>query len=184
VTEPPVFVSRFAEPTRAVPVPLGPCRCPGSPHAEDQALVRAEIGDGEFRSAVQRGGFSAGPIFDAARSDDEFIATFTLSWTLLDDSGEPAPITPRMAGLLDEETRLLLLAQLNKAAGRSVFVKRTKIDAALQDIGSAEWVAASELLGLVSSLIASSRPLPNASGAPSRASSRGSASRARAKPRG
>jgi hypothetical protein len=140
--DPPLFVSRFAEPTRVDTVQLGPCRCPGTPHGEDTALMRSEIGDGELRAATAKGGFSDGTgVFNGARSDDQCIAEFTLSWTLLGNDSQPAPITAA-------KTRLALLAQINKAS------------------------------------LANRRPLPNGSGAPSRASSRGSASRRRTKPRG
>jgi len=144
----PVIVGRRADPTRTTVVPLGPCRCPGSPHDQDSAVVRAELGEGEMRSASTRGGYSAGPMFDGARSDAEWIATFTLSWTLLDNAGEPIPITAAEAMLLDEEVYVGIMDELSQKSAS-----------------------------------ATRRPLPNASGAPSRDSSRGSASRHRAAPR-
>ena len=36
-------------------IDLGPCRCPGTVHGHDSAVIRAEVGDGEFRSALASG---------------------------------------------------------------------------------------------------------------------------------
>lgn len=177
-----VQVSRFADPSRTTTIPLGPCLCPGGVHGDDSAEIRSEIGDGEFRSAVNRGGFSGGPVFDPAKSDDEFIATFTTSWTFLDRVGQPMPITARNASLLDEGTRLAFIAGLNAAAGSSVQISKAQLLEAIDDVAAGDVVPASSMLSIVSLLMGRERVLPNGSGGPSRASSRGTASpRRRAK---
>jgi hypothetical protein len=122
-SEPAGIVGRFADPNQWVIVPLGPCRCPGTPHLQgDSAQMRAEIGDGELRAATTRGGFSSGLNFNGAQSDDECIATFTRAWTLTDGERDKnrqlleVPITPAAASLLDEATRDALLEQIQKAS--------------------------------------------------------------------
>jgi hypothetical protein len=110
-------LSRFADPKRTQTIDLGECRCPGAPHGNDTAEVRAEIGDGEFHSAVGRGGWSSGA-WNGQDSDNEVVATFTKRWTLLDAEGQPAPITAAMVVLLDEATRMPLLLAISEAADR------------------------------------------------------------------
>ena len=107
------FLSRFADPRRTTPVDLGPCRCPGSPHERDSATVRAEIGEGELRSALAAGlAATGGAWYDGAAGDSESLARFTTSWTLLDEKGEPVPLSRAQADLLDEPTRDALLAAI------------------------------------------------------------------------
>jgi len=111
-------ISRFANPRVTKPVDLGPCQCPGKPHERDSAVVRGEIGDGEARSAAGHGGYRDGTgVFDGAASDDESIARFTLSWTLVEADLKPVPITTEVAALLDAGTRDALLGAIGEAVG-------------------------------------------------------------------
>ena len=66
-------MGRFADATRTNRVELGPCECPGSPHPEDFALVRAEL----FAPQISR--------FTGAAADDvpEVAARFIQSFHLL-----------------------------------------------------------------------------------------------------
>jgi hypothetical protein len=111
------LLPRFADPEATVPVDLGPCRCAGSPHERDTATVRAEIGDGELRSALSRGGFAGEGGFDGGAADDESIARFVLAWTFTDARGRPVPISRQAASLLDEATRSTLLDAIASAVG-------------------------------------------------------------------
>ncbi len=109
-------LSRFADPRRTSSVDLGPCRCPGTPHGRDSAEVRVELGDGEVRSALRRGGFRRSDAWNEADSDTECVVVATRSWTLLGEDGEPLPITFEQADLLDEDTRTPLVAAAAAAA--------------------------------------------------------------------
>jgi hypothetical protein len=112
---------RFADPSLFTTVPL-----PGG----GEAVMRSEIGGGEARSASTRGGWIDRnrwlatpekdrdpdmPDFNGSRSDAEFIARFTKSWTLTKRDGSPAPITADMALLLDEPTWLALMDHIQGA---------------------------------------------------------------------
>jgi hypothetical protein len=137
------IIGRFADPTATATVDLGPCRCRHTPHERDSAQRRTSIGDGEAKAVWAAGWQSTNlEYMDWEAANDAAIARFITSWTLLDEKGDPVPITRQTASLLDEPTRQALLVGLNE--GR---------------FGGAA--------------------LPNGSGAPSRASSRGSASRTR-----
>lgn len=110
---------RFADPRATKPVALGPCRCPGTPHADgDSAVVRAQIGDGEAKSATVVG-FAAtgGRYYDSAAGDNEAVARFTISWTLVDGDGRAVPITPELVTLLDEDTRDTLARAIAESVG-------------------------------------------------------------------
>jgi hypothetical protein len=103
--EPVELLGRFADPELTKEVDLGPCDCPGQSHGNDSAQVRAQIGDGEFNATL----------YDQptpADADDAIAARFTLSWTLLDQDGEPVQITPTAIRLLDRTTRTALLMAL------------------------------------------------------------------------
>lgn len=99
----PAVISRFADPRQTKTIDLG---------GGDSAEVRSDIGDGEARAASIRGGYRRGEEFNGADSDDEFIGTFVLSWTLKDPDGNPAPVTAEMASRLDGSTRSMLLAAI------------------------------------------------------------------------
>jgi hypothetical protein len=108
-------MARFADPSLFTTVEL-----PG----DQSAVMRSEIGGGEARAASTRGGWidrnrwlatpekdrdPDPPDFNGARSDAEFIARFTKSWTL------GKPITPENALLLDDPTWLALMGQIQAA---------------------------------------------------------------------
>lgn len=76
-------MGRFADATRTNRVELGPCECPGSPHPEDFALVRAEL------SAHEISRFTGADAEDVA----EVAAGFIPSWNLLGNDGRPMPVT-------------------------------------------------------------------------------------------
>jgi hypothetical protein len=124
--EPVELLSRFADPDASEEVDLGPCRCPGAPHGRDSATIRAEIGDGELRSAyapAKRFHEDGRSYIDEAAGDDSVAARFTVSWTLfmhgLDEKRKPAlvpvPITARSMSLLDEASRTSLMLPINAA---------------------------------------------------------------------
>jgi hypothetical protein len=136
-------MSRFADPTAVATVTLGPCQCPGTPHEQDEAVVRWQLG----ASALARVGAaeltsSRGDIYASWR---QLIVEATVRWNLSTEyEGEVVvvPVTAATVAELDEATLTTL------ARG---------IDDLIQERGT----------------------LPNASGAPSPASPRGSASRTR-----
>jgi hypothetical protein len=108
---------RFAEPNQTKSVPLGPCRCPGTPHAEgDKADVRTSIGSSEAKSAYGAGvryHADGTAYWDEAVGDDTAIARFTTWWNLVDKKRKPIPIDARTVSLLDVPTRALLLDPIN-----------------------------------------------------------------------
>ena len=119
--EPVELRGRFADEDATEDVDLGPCRCPGAVHGRDNATIRAEIGDGEFRSALAaatRFREDGSSYTDPAAADDSVAARFTLSWTLQDRHGKPVRITPRALSLLDEASRLAVMTPLQKIIQR------------------------------------------------------------------
>lgn len=125
MTEEPVpVIGRFADEhaTTTIDFPGG-CRCPGTPHAVDQAVIRTELGDGEIKAVITAGLQATGMEYlDWEAGNDYAIARFTLSWNLLMpgpvEKGKPtvipAPITAKMASLLDEASRQVLLKAINE----------------------------------------------------------------------
>lgn len=124
-------MSRFIDPTATQRIDLGPCGCPGTPHESDWADIRARLSGLEFAA------------FEHATGEREaagLAATHILAWSLLDDDGDPAPITGETVWLLDAATMTALSTAFAAVLKGSVTV-------------------------------------PNGSGARSRSTSRGSASR-------
>lgn len=144
---------RFAEPRATKPVPLGPCKCPGTPHGDgDTGDVRVSVGASEARSAYGAGvryHADGTSYWDEAVGDDTAIARFTTWWNLVDKKRKPIPIDLRSVALLDQGTRDLLLEPIN-AMLRELFPAGFAGGGAATDEGS----------------------LPNAPGAGSAASSR------------
>lgn len=100
-------MSRFVNTTATRTVDLGPCECPGTPHARDEALVRAEMSNQD--------------ILDFANSEDgeetaEAVANLTIGWNLLGDDGKPCPPTKEAVLALFTPT----LRSLIKGIGESV----------------------------------------------------------------
>jgi len=115
-SEPVDVFGRFADDKATIEVDLGPCRCPGTPHEQDSAQVRADIGDGEAKSVRVAGWQSTGmEYYDFEVANDAAVAKFTVSWTLRGKYDELVPITRRTVTLLDEATRLALLTEINRA---------------------------------------------------------------------
>ena len=145
-------MSRFADIAALQRASLGPCECPGTPHDEDFAMYRtqlgasalARIGRAEIEGAVQH---------DPLAAHRQVILEAVTSWNLLwlDPSGDP-----------DDPDRKVVPVPINSG---TVELLNDSIRPLAEEIDKA----------------ISGGPSPNASGAPSRASSRGSASRARTK---
>jgi hypothetical protein len=72
-------MSRFANPDARDRLVLGPCECPGTPHAEDYLELRTELG---AEDAIV---METGAIFDK-------LTVLIVGWNLLDNDGEPAPV--------------------------------------------------------------------------------------------
>lgn len=140
-------MSRFADPLAVETVSLGACQCPGTPHEQDEAEVRyqlgasalARIGRAELEGAVR-----LDPFAGYRQTVYETVVSWNLRW-----QGEPdtdgerpvvaVPVTLDAIELLDTDT----LKTIAETADRLITTKGT---------------------------------LPNVSGARSRASSRGKAS--------
>lgn len=75
-------MGRFVDAAKTRRVELGPCECPGTPHPEDFALVRAEL------SAHEISRFTGADAEDVA----EIAAGFIPSWNLLGNDGRPMPV--------------------------------------------------------------------------------------------
>lgn len=136
-------MSRFADPGATAVVPLGPCQCPGTPHEQDEAVVRWQLGSSALgRVGAAEIAAARGDVFTAWR---QLVVEAVVAWNLMaeeDGQAVAAPVSLRSVAELDEDT----LTSLATAIDRLV-----------------------ETRGV----------LPNASGAPSPASPRGSASRTR-----
>jgi hypothetical protein len=72
-------MSRFADPTVTARLDLGPCQCPGTPHASDYIEMRTELGARDVLAVA------TGDSLDA-------LATLIVGWNLLDNDGTPAPV--------------------------------------------------------------------------------------------
>jgi hypothetical protein len=107
-------MTRFADPLATATVVLGPCQCPGTPHEQDEATIRTQLG----ASALSRIGRAE---IDGAVRGDHFAAyrrlvlEATQSWNLLwpnpaieneDDERKPVPVPINEATveLLDNDT--------------------------------------------------------------------------------
>lgn len=145
-------MSRFADIASLARASLGACQCPGTPHDEDFAMYRtqlgasalARIGRAELEGAVQH---------DPLAAHRQLVVESVVSWNLLwlDPNGDPEDADRKVVAVLINDSTVELLDE-------SITPLAAEIDAAI-----------------------SGGPSPNASGAPSRASSRGSASRTRTK---
>lgn len=87
-------MSRFDR--EPVPVPIGPCECPGTPHGDGDFVYLAPVISMAGGMAVQ------GAILDAQGDSvrlQELLAHVYLAhgvtgWNLLDERGKPVPCTP------------------------------------------------------------------------------------------
>ncbi|MEO5965224.1 MAG: hypothetical protein ABIR11_07140 [Candidatus Limnocylindrales bacterium] len=120
-------VSRFANPNLTEDLRFE-CRCPGAPHETDIVVVRQELGAGEEARAGAAGWAATnGEYFDWEAATDKLISIGVVRWTFLDSAGEPMPVTPRSASLLDEEVRQALAKKMNEntATKADVLPKRS-----------------------------------------------------------
>lgn len=146
-------LGRFANDTATRPVDLGPryCSCCPPSDEHDSALVRAELGDGEAKSVRMAGWGATGfRYYDSEAANNAAVARFTLSWTL-------------HSGMRDEHGDPIIMPINERAAALLDEPTRNALLLAINEAYTARHGG----------------PLPNASGAPSRGSSRGSASHTR-----
>lgn len=114
-------MTRFADPTRTSTVVLGPCQCPGTPHEQDEALVRWDIG-ASAKARIGRAEIEGAVRLDPFASYRQLIEETLVSWNLLvpapadskDKTPVPAPITPRVISELDEDTLKRLAEQTDE----------------------------------------------------------------------
>jgi hypothetical protein len=113
---------RFADPKALDRIVLpGGCRCPGSPHDEDWARFRTQLGDGEKASIGTAGwGRSLGAYFDWNAAKTALVAYATIDWNLVglpDAKGRQAtlPITFDAVNLLDGGARDAIAKAINDA---------------------------------------------------------------------
>lgn len=72
-------MSRFADPTATERMVLGPCVCPGKPHAEDWLELRTELGAWEVLQIA--GGDSLAT-----------LEMLVVDWNILDSTGAKPPV--------------------------------------------------------------------------------------------
>lgn len=113
-------MSRFANAAAVRTIVIGPCQCPGSPHARDEAVVRTELGV-EAIGIIGVAGWetSGGVAFDAVASKRKLLEIGIVRWNLLTDSGQPAEPPAAFIGSLDEETFESLATSLDGVIKRT-----------------------------------------------------------------
>ncbi|MBV9485306.1 MAG: hypothetical protein JO246_04545 [Frankiaceae bacterium] len=112
----PTTTARYADPRATKELPLGPCRCEGTPHSGgDVATVRTEVGWSELKSAWSAGTMTREDgtgYYDEAYGDTMAISRFTVAWNLVDvdakGRAQARPIDVQTVSLLDEETFAVL----------------------------------------------------------------------------
>ena len=146
-------MSRFADPSKVSVVSLGACQCPGTPHETDEATVRWDLG----ASALARIGaaeLSKGRTRDPLASWRQLILEAVIEWNLL----IPADDGTILPEIIPAPIVSPIVAELD--------------DPTITALAEA-----------IDALIGSRGQLPNASGAPSAALSRESASPTRKRTR-
>jgi hypothetical protein len=145
-------MSRFADPHATTVIPIGPCDCPGKPHEQDEAVARTEIG-ASAKARVGRAEIEGAVQHDPLAAHRQLVLETVVSWNLL----------------------WLAPAADDGAERVTVPVPITP--------GTVAELDRDTLIGLAEAIdkYTSESDLPNASGAPSRALRRGSASRIRTK---
>ncbi len=153
--EPPILAYADPDATETIELPGG-CPCPGRPHERESAVIRTQLGAGE-RASIAVAGWSRarGDFYDWEAAKSELVATAVVSWTYLRPGSDDEPV-PLPIDWVTVHRRL-------PGPAREALAKA--INAAHAGVLEAE------------------ASLPNASGAPSRGSTRGSASRTRTTPR-
>lgn len=92
-------MGNYADPAATRPVTIGPCRCPGAPHAEDTADIVVRFGYGDkarIRQTTRVAGIEAG--YQVA------ILLGVKRWNLVLPDGAVRPIDAEQIGRLDEWT--------------------------------------------------------------------------------
>lgn len=106
-------MSRFADPSRTKIVPIGPCDCPGTPHAGgDVATVRLEFG---YQALGEIGSAGALAFGDFTASRRKLIELGVVSWNLIGPDGKEWPPNEANIALLDEPTIDALASALDEA---------------------------------------------------------------------
>jgi hypothetical protein len=90
-------MGNYADPDATRPITIGPCRCPGTPHATDTADIRVHLGYGEiskFRQAARLGGIEQGKLM--------LILLGVTRWNLVLPNGSARPVDAVQVSRLDE----------------------------------------------------------------------------------
>lgn len=143
-------MSRFGDAAATSVIDLGVCQCPGTPHERDEAVVRWDLGASAM-ARIGRAELEGAVRLDPLAAYRQTVAEVVVSWNLL-----------WLAPPDEHGERRTLPAPLTPVAIDELDVDTLKAIAETAD-----------------RLIEHHGTLPNRSGAPSRASSRGSASRTR-----
>ena len=112
-------MSRFVDPKDVKVVDLGPCQCPGAPHARDEATVRGQLGYGDLEQ-MQAAGWLAGDgrVFIQATAQRALVTRGVVGWNLLGPDGGLMEVNALTVAALDEETVDMLAAALDGAQKR------------------------------------------------------------------
>jgi hypothetical protein len=143
-------VSRFGDPLARRTVPIGECQCPGAPHETDEATFRWDLG-GSALARIGRAEIEGAVRMDPLAAYRQVVLETLESWNLL-------WLDPTWNG--------------NGTGRKTVPVPITTGTIAELDADTLKFLAET-----ADGLISERGELPNASGAPSAPSRRGSASR-------
>lgn len=100
-------MSRFADPTATAVLSLGACQCPGTPHEQDEARIRFQLGASAL-ARIGRAEIDGAVRLDPFAAYRQTVLETTVSWNLLRaDAGGgvlSVPITPATVAELDQDT--------------------------------------------------------------------------------
>jgi hypothetical protein len=119
-------MSRFTDPNAAERFDLGPCECPGTPHAEgDWMLLRTDLSGQDLLEIEDADG--------AGR-----LAILVKGWNLIGDDGQVAPLTPAYFARLYLDLFPAINRWLSEHAKTSTLPKASagESPASLQESGS------------------------------------------------
>lgn len=109
-------MSRLADPDDVVTKAIGPCECPGKPHAQDEAVFYRQLGHGALGEIQNAGWISGrGIVFDSMAAQRKLVELDIVSWNLLDPKGNPIPPTEFAIARLDGDTVVRLSELANEA---------------------------------------------------------------------
>lgn len=140
-------MSRFADPSATRVVDVGPCQCPGTPHDVDQVTIRWQLGASAL-ARIGRAELEGAVRLDPMAAYRQTVLETVVEWNFL-------WLDPQVSGDVRQATP----------------VPVTTTSVAELDVETLKFIAET-----ADRLIQDGGALPNGSGAPSRASSRGSAS--------